>query len=284
MAKQKNILIGGLLAIILVMVVGYAAFASQLNITGTGNITSNWKIKITKITSKVLEGSAIDKGTTIPNDLTATFKTSLQSPGDKIQYNVEVSNQGDLDAVLDTINLSDSKNPAIKFASSGMEKGTKLPAGSTKTLTITVEYDSSITDQPESTTSDLTASLTFVQDDGTTLDTPTIHCDIPSDEILGGNTFSFTPIVTGANGEYTGEIHVSIVDQNNISYFPINNGNNTFSITFRNETAEYTITISTDKTDLYSASSAVYILKVKKGSSGGGGGSGGSSGTTIPSE
>ena len=44
MEKNKNILIGGLLAIVLIMAVGYAAFATQLTVNGTAEITSKWDV------------------------------------------------------------------------------------------------------------------------------------------------------------------------------------------------------------------------------------------------
>ena len=36
--KKKNLLIGGLIAIVLVMAVGYAAFATNLNITSSAQL------------------------------------------------------------------------------------------------------------------------------------------------------------------------------------------------------------------------------------------------------
>ena len=47
--KQKNLLIGFLLAIVLVMAVGYAAFSTQLNISNTASIDSTWNVRITGI-------------------------------------------------------------------------------------------------------------------------------------------------------------------------------------------------------------------------------------------
>ena len=35
--KKKNLLIGGLLAVVLLLAVGYAAFATTLNITGSSS-------------------------------------------------------------------------------------------------------------------------------------------------------------------------------------------------------------------------------------------------------
>ena len=46
---QRNYIIVGLCMILVIMGVGYAAFQSQLKITGTSNITSNWSVKITDI-------------------------------------------------------------------------------------------------------------------------------------------------------------------------------------------------------------------------------------------
>ena len=70
-AQNKNILIGGLLAIVLVMAVGYAAFATQLNITGTASITSNWDVHFNKtaqvagdvVPAKNFSGGSLPTGT-----------------------------------------------------------------------------------------------------------------------------------------------------------------------------------------------------------------------------
>ena len=42
--QKKNMLLGGLLAIVVLMGIAYAAFATSLNITGTASVTSNWCI------------------------------------------------------------------------------------------------------------------------------------------------------------------------------------------------------------------------------------------------
>ena len=148
--KKNNIIIGSLCAVVLLMVVGYAAFATQLNITGTGKITSNWNILITDIQTKNIVGSASNASDpTGKGTLTATFKTNLVSPGDSIEYDITVSNQGTLNAVLEKITLSDSNNPAIKFTTSGLTEGDALNAGDSKVLTVKVEYSNSVTSQPD---------------------------------------------------------------------------------------------------------------------------------------
>ena len=63
--KNKNVLIGGLLAIVFVMAVGYAAFATQLNITGSANVTSTWDVHIKSITAGTPVGTATSKSATV---------------------------------------------------------------------------------------------------------------------------------------------------------------------------------------------------------------------------
>ena len=162
-SKKRNIIIGSLCAVVLLMAVGYAAFQTVLNIQGTSNITSSWNVKITNVTSKNIVGTASNNGDPSFEELSATFKTSLQAPGDSIEYDITVSNAGTLNAKLDNINLSDTNNPAIKFTASGMTKGDVITAGSTKILTVKVEYLSSVSEQPTNTTSTLTVDLDYSQ-------------------------------------------------------------------------------------------------------------------------
>ena len=165
--KKRNIVIGVLCVVVLLMAVGYAAFQTVLNIKGTSNITSSWNVKITNVTSKNIVGTASNNGEPSWDNLSATFKTNLQAPGDSIEYDITVSNAGSLDAKLDEITLSDTNNPAIKFTASGMTKGDVITAGSTKILTVKVEYLSSVSEQPTNTTSTLTVDLDYSQATGT---------------------------------------------------------------------------------------------------------------------
>ena len=125
---NRNYIIIGLCAILVIMGVGYAAFATQLKINGTANIDSNWNVRITNIQSSVLSGSASDAQTPSYTDTTATFKTNLVSPGDSMKYDITVSNEGSIDAVLESIEVNTGENDAITFETSGIENGDKLEA------------------------------------------------------------------------------------------------------------------------------------------------------------
>ena len=161
-STQRNYIIAGLCMILVIMGVGYAAFSSQLKISGTSNITSNWNVKITNIQSKVVSGAPTDAQSPSYTDTTATFRTRLTSPGDTMQYDVTVSNEGDIDAKLDKITVPESNNSAIGFEVSGIEEGSLLKAGNTAILTVTVKYNN-VTEQPEDLTADLKVTLDYSQ-------------------------------------------------------------------------------------------------------------------------
>ena len=159
---QRNYIIAGLCMILVIMGVGYAAFQSQLRISGTSNITSNWSVKITDIQSKVVNGTPTNASEPTHTDTTATFRTTLTSPGDTMQYDVTVSNEGDIDAKLDKITVPESTNPAIGFEVSGIEEGSLLEAKQTAILTVTVKYND-VTEQPTDLTADLEVTLDYSQ-------------------------------------------------------------------------------------------------------------------------
>ena len=159
---QRNYIIAGLCMILVIMGVGYAAFQSQLRISGTSNITSNWSVKITDIQSKVVNGTPANASEPTHTDTTATFRTTLTSPGDTMQYDVTVSNEGDIDAKLDKITVPESTNPAIGFEVTGIEEGSLLEAKQTAKLTVTVKYND-VTEQPTDLTADLEVTLDYSQ-------------------------------------------------------------------------------------------------------------------------
>ena len=161
-STQRNYIIAGLCMILLIMVVGYAAFSSQLKMSGTSNITSNWSVKITDIQSKVVNGTPANASEPTHTDTTATFRTTLTSPGDTMQYDVTVSNEGDIDAKLDKITVPESTNPAIGFEVKGIEEGSLLEAKQTALLTVTVKYND-VTEQPSNLTADLEVTLDYSQ-------------------------------------------------------------------------------------------------------------------------
>ena len=165
---NRNYIIAGLCMILVIMGVGYAAFSSQLKISGTSNIASNFLVKITGIEVSSKSGGAADKpDVTTYNDTSATFGTTLQSPGDSITYDITIENQGSIDAVLKTISKTDASNSAILFETSGVNEGDSLNVGEIATMQVTVTYNPSVESQPDDLDSTLKVDLTYEQSEGT---------------------------------------------------------------------------------------------------------------------
>ena len=167
MKNKKTLMIGILCALVCVMAVGYALLAQELNITGTSSIDSTWKVEITNIIEKDIIGDATSKETPSYTSTTANFSVGLIQPGDSITYDIEVTNSGTLDAVLESINVSMGENDAITYTTSGLKKGAKLTKnGGKNTLTVKVEYNPEVTSQPTNTGKELTVTLNYEQDLG----------------------------------------------------------------------------------------------------------------------
>lgn len=168
MKDKKNILIGALLFTIVVMAVGYAAFAQTLTINGNAKISGEWDVEITGITSSKV-GTA-DAGTPTFTAATATFDASLAKPGDSVTYTVTVENKGNIDAKLSDITLSPQATPdgsdAILYTiESQPSKGDVLAAGDTTTVEIKATYDPTSTSIPSVKTRTFTGTLEYVQND-----------------------------------------------------------------------------------------------------------------------
>lgn len=160
---KKNIIITFLVAIICIMAIGYAAFSQTLNITGSATIDSNWNIKITSVTTKNILGHATKAFEPIVSDTAVTFKTNLKYPGDSMTYEVTISNEGTVDAKVDSIEITDSKNPAITFTTTGINENDLLEAGQKQTYNVIVTYNDNITSQPSELSATLTVKLNYVQ-------------------------------------------------------------------------------------------------------------------------
>ena len=119
-----------------------------------------------------LVGEATDAETPTHTETTATFKTNLVSPGDSMQYDITVENQGDIDAVLESIDVNTSDNAAILFEATGIKRGDKLLPDESDILTVTVTYNPDVTSQPENLNATVTVTLNYVQDNGTVLPEP----------------------------------------------------------------------------------------------------------------
>ena len=182
--KNKNVLIGALLAVVFVMAVGYAAFAQQLTINGTAEITSKWDVHMEDGSTKAVAGvvgATAPTGTLTVADggLKADFTASLVSPGDTVTFTVPIVNKGTIDAVLDTITLSSStdgmaidqtgltattKDGNIKYTVTSPKTTTLAKSTGTDKVTVVAEYvNSANQSSAQNTAVQLTVTMNYVQ-------------------------------------------------------------------------------------------------------------------------
>ncbi len=144
--RKNNIIIATLVGVICLMGIGYAAFSSQLNITGTSNITSNWDVRITNIESELNGATDVSEPTyDNTNGLYASFHTGLSKPGDYALYTVTIENRGDIDARIEKINSYYEENEYVTFTLSGLSKGDVIEGRQSKELQVRVEFNNNVT-------------------------------------------------------------------------------------------------------------------------------------------
>lgn len=133
MRNNKNALIIALLAIVLVMAVGYAAFATTLTINGTANISSSWNVHfdhtttgyntayvVTPATGRTFTSSDANPSMTV-TDNTATLSTSLKQPGDYVTFTLTIKNEGTVGASLGTASYDTSNSTCTVNAGNNRE-------------------------------------------------------------------------------------------------------------------------------------------------------------------
>ncbi len=183
MRKEKSIqtvVIGALVAIILVMSVGFAAYERALTITGTTTFTAaKWDVHF--VPNSLTETSTLHASATNLQDTTATYTVTLPSPGSTYSFEVNIKNFGTIPAYLKKITmtgLTDANRDYITYTVS--YNGTSysqttdglnilLPADGTTTATVTVTvnyiYPDNASDLPQ-TDQQVTLTAAFDYDDG----------------------------------------------------------------------------------------------------------------------
>ena len=173
MKDKKNILIGALIFAIVIMSVGYAAFATTLNINGSATIAGSWDVEITGITP-VISGTASEDPASSFTPTTATFAAKLMKPGDSITYTVDIENKGTIDAKLNSITLTPQQAKADGGTGSDAilyeivskpADSSVLAAGAKTSVVVKVTYDPDSTEIPAETTRTFTGVIEYVQAD-----------------------------------------------------------------------------------------------------------------------
>ena len=138
--KGKLYVILSLILVVGLMIVGYAAYNQHLSISETSKIDSNFNILITNIETKEVGGEAINESDPTYNGLEANFNITFNKKNDYIEYNVEVSNKGSIEAYLNQIKIENANSKVVNMSYRDINIGEELLVGESKTFVVRIEY------------------------------------------------------------------------------------------------------------------------------------------------
>ena len=193
--RKNNIIIGVLLGVVVLMGIAYAAFASNLNITGTSSMSENWCIGFDSTRTSDYTAQAGIQGGTVPTGsmsfsgdscggnlkTIASLNASFKQPGDKVEYTLTIGNKGTLAAAIESIEVDGDSVTSDTTITKGnikyiieMPESTSLAVNATTTMKVTAMFQND-TDISSSTNEQQTISIgvNAVQDDGNGGFTPT---------------------------------------------------------------------------------------------------------------
>lgn len=175
--KKKNIYFAIVLFLLMIIGVGYSYLNSTLSIEGIANVSKGtWDIHLDNIS--IVDGSitAQQEATIAPDSTAVSFSIDLSDRGDFYEFNVDVVNNGSMDAMLSEITtsgLSDEQSAYIDYLvtyadGNEIKINDVLPRRTTDTIKVKVQYkeDISSTVLPsEDQNLTLQLQMTYVQYD-----------------------------------------------------------------------------------------------------------------------
>ena len=175
--KKRNIMIASLCCFLVFMGIGYALLTQILTINGTATLTGSWNIYIQSMSLRSKSATAESlKAEVDANDPTkASFDLTLLKPGDYVEYDVVVKNEGTVNAVLRKLEPTINSGNMDTLLTHTMIQGQILKAGETTEFTLKIRFDERATKLPQTDEERLTTydiQLIYEQYDGDTSKIP----------------------------------------------------------------------------------------------------------------
>ena len=140
--NDKRFYIATLFVMILSLAVGYALFAEALNITGTATTSGTFDVEFsaTSVTEQNLQSNASSVIAGDGNSITIT--ADFLQPGDDCTISVTVQNVGNINANLESVDVTGNTDPDMVITLPTWPTGVSLSPLATYQFDITVEWDS----------------------------------------------------------------------------------------------------------------------------------------------
>ena len=155
------------ICLILLSSLGFSTLNSELLISGDAYIRAKSDIRVNSLSfTSSLNGGYITYESQYTKDTTKLF-TTLPNLDSSVTYTVIVKNNSSYPYSLDSINDLNSTNSNMKYVLNNISVGDIINAGVSKTFTITVSYNDSVTGLPNDITSAFEIEWKFVIADTT---------------------------------------------------------------------------------------------------------------------
>ncbi|MBQ3306694.1 MAG: hypothetical protein IJG68_00715 [Bacilli bacterium] len=240
--SKKQIIIGIISSIVLVLTIGYSFLSLNLRISGLAHIGAVWNIYFDNIVinqdSVSLSVGDIEPEIDEDNDCKINYKVTL-TPGDFYEFTFDIVNSGTIDGMISDI-ITRLNNDATATLPSYidytvsysddvvLETNQQLLAGTTETLKVKVEFKDE-ENVPESETLPLSFEQPYIKktNAGTKVKHPQPLYNVLQDEANSGS---------GLAVQYTGQHHDSFTEEpsKNIYHWYASNANNANTIRTKN--------------------------------------------------
>lgn len=173
--KKKKMVITTLVCVLVFIAVGYALLTQAIKVGVEGTLNGVWDVYISDIKLKNSTGRAQELNPAyVSNKVNANFEVDLYMPGDSVEYEVTVKNDGNIDATLRTIvTNATNTNEDIRFTHT-IKQGEVLKKESETKFTFKIVFDERATTLPiNSDPIEVTMKLDYLQNTGNSLYVPT---------------------------------------------------------------------------------------------------------------
>ena len=173
--KKKKMVITTLVCVLVFIAVGYALLTQAIKVGVEGTLNGVWDVYISDIKLKNSTGRAQEVNpASVSNKVNANFEVDLYMPGDSVEYEVTVKNDGNIDATLRTVTTNATNtNEDIRFTHT-IKQGEVLKKESETKFTFKIVFDERATTLPTNSDSiEVTMKLDYLQNTGNSLYVPT---------------------------------------------------------------------------------------------------------------